>query len=801
MNMNKLYNYFIIIFILLASKLTAQTFTNVVNAQAPALGISTYTVNVNGVNIVSNLSYGFMEVNLNIFHADASEIEIKLTSPNGTTCTLIGADISSPISNTTFKMYADKSIYQFNGDTIKGVVMPGDNQIYSYLDGQDPNGNWSFQVVDITNGSQALYINSLSIKFGNAPRDSATYGFMSNLPLLKINTPSNSIPYTTKENGSITLINNGNNSFAQAGIVLPIGVERQGYTSANGPKFNMDIEFRTTDYSNDSTISILGFTPESDFVLKGAVTDGWLIKDAYTFEMSRRMGYYAPYTQFVEVMVNGEYLGLYIMEETIKRGNNRVDISKPELTDVTGGYIFEINPNGKPAAWNSPFQGYTGTSLGYNPEFKVVYPKQSTLPFQMLLALNDYVDSFEYAMYDTTTFQHPTNGWRKWASEKSIIDFMIVSEYSINYDTYGRSTFFNKDKAANGGKIKFGPPWDADRGYDYGTDDWVHLVTHGFWAYPFWFSYLRASDSLFNKRFACRYHSARKYAITNSAATNLIDSLYTATQSAGYRNQKAFNIGYSDVQSFKNTVLDRLAWMDANLDSLPYAPPPLTQTTFVQGSTINIFSNPNYTYNFIPGPDTSIFTPTSTGTYIAEVSTQYGCQTRQAFTVTNTPFTINTIVLNGNKAGNYNYLDWQYTGQVNGEYHILYSRDGSSFNTVGKLNSQLNASNFTHQAIGKAWYIIKLVSANGETINSNTIVLEDNNYADEIIYPNPVQDILYITDNRVGLYKILTTAGKVVQQGQVQANSINVYSLSPQQYILWLYTDNGVGYSKPFSKQ
>ena len=60
------------------------------------------------------------------------------------------------------------------------------------------------------------------------------------------------------------------------------------------------------------------------------------------------MGHYAAYYRFVELILDGEYQGIYILTENIKRDDDRVDIAKLDEDDIagdslTGGYILRID--------------------------------------------------------------------------------------------------------------------------------------------------------------------------------------------------------------------------------------------------------------------------------------------------------------------------------------------------------------------------------------------------------------------------------------------------------------------------
>ena len=60
------------------------------------------------------------------------------------------------------------------------------------------------------------------------------------------------------------------------------------------------------------------------------------------------MGRYAPRSKFVELYLNDEYRGVYVLMEKIKRDKNRVAISalNPDENsgdNVTGGYILKFD--------------------------------------------------------------------------------------------------------------------------------------------------------------------------------------------------------------------------------------------------------------------------------------------------------------------------------------------------------------------------------------------------------------------------------------------------------------------------
>ncbi len=619
----------------------AQTFISSPNQLcAEGTGLS-FNLMASGLPIQSSPVYGFYEVCITLNHPKASDVSLALQSPSGTYVTLSnGNGGNANFTNACFRLYASNSI-RYSNAPFSGAYLAYD-AMKNLTDYQNPNGNWTLYYTDnVVNGVSGTLV-SWSLNFVANPEVVALNTSSSNLPIFKIDVPSGYVPDDPKVAGTLKIINTGSGSNAFNAVTFNgqynLGIERQGYTSAGGDKPNYDIEFRDLT-GNDTSIALLGLPPESDWILKSCYTDEYMMKDPVTFEMSRRMGYYAPRTKFVEVLLNGDYAGLYILEEKLKRDSNRIDIAKLNPTDtsgteLTGGYIFEINPNGDPAAWYSNYPGYQGPTLTGTYEYKVVYPRQNLLHPNQLNYIHSFVDSFEDALHGPN-YQDPINGWRNYASEKDLIDFLIVSEYSTNYDTYGRSTYLYKEKSTDGNKIHCGPPWDADRGYCCDTG-WVHIITHGGWIFPFWWQTLR-TDSVFNKKLACRFATLRNDVLTDAAFTNLIDSTQLLIRHGVQRNVNRWQNYVQDINTLKTNVVNRLGWMQSQLGGTVFPPQPLSNTTFCAGDPVNIFIGNQYGYNFQPGPDTSFFVPTVAGNYKAIVSSPYGCKTSQSITVTPHP--------------------------------------------------------------------------------------------------------------------------------------------------------------------
>lgn len=111
----------------------------------------------------------------------------------------------------------------------------------------------------------------------------------------------------------------------------------------------------------DEKVSLFGFPENKDYILLAEYYDSSMLRTAYMFETSQSVGLeYTPKYQYVDLVLNDEYMGLYILTETVEKAKHRIDISKD-------GYIIEKDNN----YYNEPLY-FTTDDLSMNYTFK--YP-------------------------------------------------------------------------------------------------------------------------------------------------------------------------------------------------------------------------------------------------------------------------------------------------------------------------------------------------------------------------------------------------------------------------------------------
>ena len=239
----------------------------------------------------------------------------------------------------------------------------------------------------------------LVCSLASPPVDAADVDFTSsNLPIVLIDTRGRAIPDEPKVEAWMGIIDNGvgkRNDIDDDlnGYDGAIGIELRGSSSQGFAKRSYSVETRDADGEN-LNLPLLGMPEENDWILHGPYSDKSLMRNVIAYWIKSLMGRYASRTRFCEVVLNGDYIGVYVMVEKIKRDVNRVDIAKMEATDsagdaVTGGYILRIDRfvQGVDGGWYSRFG--LEEQLPY---YRYEYPKDDRITPAQELYIQGYIN-------------------------------------------------------------------------------------------------------------------------------------------------------------------------------------------------------------------------------------------------------------------------------------------------------------------------------------------------------------------------------------------------------------------------
>lgn len=447
----------------------------------------------------------------------------------------------------------------------------------------------------------SLGINNTSNNYGatpawfNPPIDIQS----SKLPIVVINTAGCvSIPDEPKVDATMGIIYNGEGAINN--ITDPfneyngnIGIELRGASSQQlFPKKQYGFETRDN-FGVSHDVTMFNMAYDNDWILYAPYSDKSLIRNVMAYQLGWDVGSYAPRTKLCEVILNGQYQGVYVLTEKIKRKDGKVGFNDVEPTDnsgneLTGDYIIKIDKlNGQSVlAWYSPYPPFAGSSQ--NPYFQLHDPEWDSLTSIQKNYIETYVTDFETAL-DGPNFTDPINGYAPYIDVPSFINFFLVNELSRNVDGYRISSFLHKLRTSEGGKLFAGPLWDfnlafGNANYCSGGNssgweiNFYQQCPGDGWQNPFWWEKL-LQDPAYAHDVNCKWQEMRQGTWHTDSLMQRIDDLAFYLNDAQQRNFQRWpvlgtyvwpnnyvgNTYQDEIDFLKQWLTDRLNWMDANM--------------------------------------------------------------------------------------------------------------------------------------------------------------------------------------------------------------------------------------------
>ncbi|MDW3192666.1 MAG: CotH kinase family protein [Cytophagales bacterium] len=404
----------------------------------------------------------------------------------------------------------------------------------------------------------------------------------SNLPIVIIETENGqSIPDEPKIWAQMSIIDNGagernfltdidnSESLDFSGL---IGIEIRGSSSQLLDKKQYAL---TTfeDRQDKDNVSLLGLPEENDWILNGLAFDQSLMRDYLSYQMALKTGQYASRGIYCEMVLNGDYRGIYILQEKLKADDDRIDINKIGAFDnsddlITGGYITKADKTegNDFAAWTMPSN--TGATVAFIHEV----PKDD----EVTNAQDGYIEGVFLDLADESRNNNLSleDGYPSIIDIPSFIDFMIINELASNVDGYQFSTFFHKDRNA---KLRAGPVWDFN--LTYGNDLFQFGLDRSHedvWQFDngdnegamFWKDLFESEP--FRCHMASRWHelTTEGQPLHPESIFQFMDEVILLLEEARPREQARWNtLGNYEahIDIMKEWITDRIQWITTNL--------------------------------------------------------------------------------------------------------------------------------------------------------------------------------------------------------------------------------------------
>ena len=288
------------------------------------------------------------------------------------------------------------------------------------------------------------------------------------LPIVYMRTTSGQ-PITDKENyvpGTVYIDPLSTGYAALGSSAAPIAAQLKGrgnWTWTGFDKKPYKIKF-------DAKQKVLGMAKNKHWVLLAAADDclGGL-KNPVGFMLSRALGLrWTPGLVPVELVLNGQYQGIYYLTEHVRVAKDRVNIAElPDNTSsadsITGGWLVEIDnySSENNITFNEGNGQYVMVSLR---EPEILSAPQRLYIEQQIFSLNNVL------------YGHSATQLKQMIDIEEAAKYYLVQEIMEDCESYHGSCMLYKDRDSLGiaDPWKFGPVWDFGNAYDRHAERFIY---------------------------------------------------------------------------------------------------------------------------------------------------------------------------------------------------------------------------------------------------------------------------------------------------------------------------------------
>jgi len=339
----------------------------------------------------------------------------------------------------------------------------------------------------------------------------------------------------------------------------------------------------------------LGAGPSRDFVLLAEYADLSMMRNTIAYGLARdimRQSFVTD-TMYVDLMFNGEHLGLYVLAEQTEVDDVRIDLDTsgeddPIITDT--GYLLELEADHRRRTSEGLHMtdyfhvpGYTDEDLlldhtnfseylhSFEPAWYVI--KSDTKSEAQVMFIQNVMKDLYDAVYQDGTEISVGNHLDLQSAVDMYVFQLVVGDNDANYS----SMYLYKDK---GGKVVIGPPWDHD--LSFGNNSYYDGVTDH---YMFHLLDKLADYAWFKEMVITRYDALVSIKPFDDRLMDLIDQnvdtygsliradrlLWNGTREEGgwhLYNKEGIDDWTLSVRYLEEWIEGRMVWVDGVIDNM-----------------------------------------------------------------------------------------------------------------------------------------------------------------------------------------------------------------------------------------
>lgn len=419
------------------------------------------------------------------------------------------------------------------------------------------------------------------------------------LPIISIDTGGLDIPgraikeghktvgYTVAEDGSDRISaqievfdsqEDNNHLTDTPGIVSDMTIHVRGNSSRTFDKLGYRLNL-LDENGNNNHQPLLGMDAHHEWALHGPILDKTLMRNYMWYNIAGEIMEYSPNVRFCELVINGEYMGVYVLTEIITSGKDRgrLNLTIDAKDNTFSGYLLLLDRfDGEE---ENHLKSFTTYALRTKHKLEIVYPGASNLTDELYEGIKRDFSAFEKSLY---SYDYDSNqyGYESCIDVDSFVDYFLINEFTCNYDAGWLSTFLYKDID---GKFKM-CIWDFNSACD--NYQQAFMPENRFETQLCLWYFMLFKDEAFTQRCIERYRELRKTFLNEQYLYEYIDSVVEYLGPAIERNYEKWGYQFEEeydllrpaernprtyeesIEAMKNFIAVRGKWMDENIETL-----------------------------------------------------------------------------------------------------------------------------------------------------------------------------------------------------------------------------------------
>jgi len=298
------------------------------------------------------------------------------------------------------------------------------------------------------------------------------------------------------------------------------------------------------DHEQSNPLPLLGMNPHQSWQLHGPFLDKTLMRNYMWMNIGSEVmgqGHFVPNVRFFELILNGEYQGVYILMEMIRVNPQRLSMNRYRSGMPATSYLMRMDSNNRtPERHIHTFYHYT-LRLEAERNMGIMYPDVEVQHEAMLDYVARSISTTERLLHspEIVWYNRP---YEPYIDVDSFVNFFILNEFIVNNDLWSNSTYIHKDIR---GRIVAGPVWDfnnvMDNFFQSMPADQFHLVDRG------WFSRLMMCPD-YTDRVIRRWNQLRRNILSEERLINYMQDVEDFLGSAIDRNFEVWGYSFDPFQ-------------------------------------------------------------------------------------------------------------------------------------------------------------------------------------------------------------------------------------------------------------